>query len=97
MSDKVSQLKEDVFQIYSKHQQHKRRPPEYSFELPNKRVGLDATIDNSIYLMSGILWNRKIQKQPAEVLYKKNCSKAFRNIHRKTPVLESLFDKVAGL
>ena len=27
---------------------------------------------------------------------KKICSKTFRNIHRKTPVLVSLFDKVAG-
>ena len=27
----------------------------------------------------------------------KNSSKNFRNIHRKTPVLESLFNKVAGL
>ena len=25
------------------------------------------------------------------------CSLKFRNIHRKTPVLESLFNKVAGL
>ena len=31
------------------------------------------------------------------MLYKKNSSKNFRNIHRKTPVLESLFNKVAGL
>ena len=28
---------------------------------------------------------------------KKSCSKKFRNIHRKTPVLESLFNKVAEL
>ena len=28
---------------------------------------------------------------------KKSCSKKFRNIHKKTPVLESLFNKVAGL
>ena len=30
------------------------------------------------------------QKQPLEVLFKKSCSKNFRNIHRKTTVLESL-------
>ena len=35
-----------------------------------------------------------IQKQPPEVFYKKRCSKKF---HRKTPVLESSFIKVAGL
>ena len=28
---------------------------------------------------------------------KKTCSKKFRNIYRKTPVVESLFNKVAGL
>ena len=27
----------------------------------------------------------------------KSCSEKFRNIRRKTPALESLFDKVAGL
>ena len=32
-----------------------------------------------------------------EVFCKKRCSKIFRKFHRKTPVLESLFDKVAGL
>ena len=37
----------------------------------------------------------KVQKQPPEVFCKKRCSKKFRNIHRKIPVLESLFDKVA--
>ena len=36
------------------------------------------------------------QKQPLEVFYKK-CSYKFHNIHIKTPVLESLFNKVAGL
>ena len=32
-----------------------------------------------------------------EAFCKKKCSKIFRKFHRKTPVLESLFDKVAGL
>ena len=36
------------------------------------------------------------QKQPTEVFYKKNCFYKFRNIHRKTTVFESLFNKVAG-
>ena len=32
-----------------------------------------------------------------EAFCKKRCSKIFRKFHRKTPVLESLFDKVASL
>ena len=36
-------------------------------------------------------------KQPAEVFCKKRCSQKFRKIHSKTPVPESLFDKVTGL
>ena len=36
-----------------------------------------------------------IQKQPPEVLFRKKLFLKFRNIHRKTPVLESLFNKVA--
>ena len=35
------------------------------------------------------------QKQLPEVFYEKSCSLKFRNIHMKTPVLESLFNKVA--
>ena len=37
------------------------------------------------------------QKQPPEVFCKKNCSKKFRNIHQKTPVLETLFNKFTFL
>ena len=32
----------------------------------------------------------QFQKQPLDVFYRKSCSLQFRNIHRKTPVLESL-------
>ena len=35
-----------------------------------------------------------IQKQQPEVFYEKRCSLNFRNIHRKTPVLESLFNEI---
>ena len=38
-----------------------------------------------------------LQKQPPEVFCKKRCSKKFHKIHKKTPVPESLFNKVAGL
>ena len=37
------------------------------------------------------------QKQPPEMFYEKSCSSKFLNIHRETPVLESLFKKAAGL
>ena len=43
------------------------------------------------------LKKRLQQKQPPEVLCKKSCSWKFLNIHSKTLVLESLFNKVAGL
>ena len=36
-----------------------------------------------------------MKKQPLEVFYKKAVLKTLANIHRKTPVLESLFNKVA--
>ena len=38
-----------------------------------------------------------IQKSPQEAFYRKSCSWKFRNIHTKTSVLESLFNKVAYL
>ena len=37
------------------------------------------------------------QKQLPEVFYKKSYSQKFPNTHRKTPLLESLFQKVADL
>ena len=37
------------------------------------------------------------QKESTEVFYKKICSYKFHNIHKKTPMLESLFNKVAAL
>ena len=38
-----------------------------------------------------------IQRQPPEVFHKKSCSEKFCNIHKKTIVLKSLFNKVADL
>ena len=38
-----------------------------------------------------------VQKQPPEVFCKKMCSWKFHKIHRKTPVPETFFNKVAGL
>ena len=39
----------------------------------------------------------EIRKQSPGVFYKKSFSWKFRKIHGKTPVSESLFNKVAGL
>ena len=39
----------------------------------------------------------KVLKQPTEVLYQRSSQKKFHNIHRKTPVLVSVFNKVEGL
>ena len=38
-----------------------------------------------------------IQTQPFADGFQNRCSEGYPNIHRKTPVLESLFDKAAGL
>ena len=37
------------------------------------------------------------QKQSFVDVFQNRCSYKFRNIHRKTPMLESLFNEVAGL
>ena len=39
----------------------------------------------------------EVQKQSTEVFWKKMYSKKFRKFHRETPVLESIFNKVADL
>ena len=41
--------------------------------------------------------SRTRKKQPPELFYKSRFSQNFRNIYRKSPVLESLLNKVAGL
>ena len=37
----------------------------------------------------------QFQKQPPEMFYRKSCFLKFRNIHRKTPVFESPFNRFA--
>ena len=37
------------------------------------------------------------KSSPSQTFFKIGALKKFRNIHRKTPVLESLFNKFAGL
>ena len=43
------------------------------------------------------LLNSTVQKQPFAYVLQTRCSYEFRNVHRKTPTLESLFNKDAGL
>ena len=38
-----------------------------------------------------------VQKQPPVAFGKKMCSWEFHKIHRKTPVLDTFFNKLAGL
>ena len=38
-----------------------------------------------------------MEKEAAEGVLEKCCTQTYRNHHRKTPVLESLFNKVADL
>ena len=38
-----------------------------------------------------------LQKQPQEIFYKKSCLQKFWSIHRKKPVMESVFNKATGL
>ena len=45
--------------------------------------------ENKLLLMTNII--KHSHKQPSEVFFKNICSQKFRNIHRKTPVLENTF------
>ena len=72
--------------------------------MPKKR-NIWEIIPTKIYFFVSIRFNSVAtkgtdiynQKQLPEVFYKKRCSYKFRKIHRKTPVPESLFNKVAAL
>ena len=44
-----------------------------------------------------IFVSNKFQKQPIADIFQNRCSQKSRNIHKKAPVFESLFNKVAGL
>ena len=63
---------------------------ERHFDVSRDKLGMDVAPKK--------LWKFKTQKQPPEVCCEKNkCSLKFRKFHRKAAVLESLFNKVAGL
>ena len=42
-------------------------------------------------------FNKEAQRKPLEMFYKERCSQKFGNIHRNASVLESLYNKVAGI
>ena len=49
------------------------------------------------YMPTGMTTFVDFKKQPPEVLCKESCSLELRKFHRKTPVLESLFNRITGL
>ena len=51
-------------------------------------------ISTQMHLCESYILKSYFQKQPPEVFCKKGCSKKFRKIHRKTPVSESLCQKI---
>ena len=46
---------------------------------------------------TAIFHDSYLQELSSKLFYKKSCPEKFCNIHMKTPVLESLFNKVGGL
>ena len=42
-------------------------------------------------------FSKENQKKPLEVFYKERCSQNFGNIRRNASVLESFYNKVAGI
>ena len=56
-----------------------------------------AVYNEFVMCSFGVKLTIQIQKQPPEMCYKKGVLKIFCKIHRKTPVSESLFNKVARL
>ena len=57
----------------------------------NKHINLYFIFLGELHL----IFNNSLQKQPLEVFCKNGVLKNFVNFHRKPPLLESLFNKVA--
>ena len=62
----------------------------FCFYFMSNKLFFNTTKFYTIYAMN-------VQKQPPEVFCRKMCSWKFHKIHRKTPVPEAFFNKVAGL
>ena len=48
-------------------------------------------------LVSDSIFSVLFQKQPLADVFQNRCSQKFRYVHKETPVVESLYNKVAGL
>ena len=67
-------------------------------KLPHTEVKFYSEVKSQTGLSSlRISCKRALRSIRPEVFCKKRCSEKIRNVHRKTPVLESLFNKIADL
>ena len=60
-------------------------------------IDIIISVISSTQIVCDVICVQYVQKQPPEVFFKKRCSENFLLISGKTPVLESLFNKAAGL
>ena len=67
--------------------------------LGTHKTPIHSDIEMSIVRYESVSANRSydLQKKPFPDVLQNRCSERFCNIHRKTPVLGSLFIKVTGL
>ena len=67
-------------------------------KLPHTEVKFYSEVKSQTGLSSlRVSCKRALRSIRPEVFCKKRCSEKIRNVHRKTPVLESLFNKIADL
>ena len=62
-----------------------------------KKKNPSQIFDSMLECICLVLMSLGKQKQPPQVFRKIKCSEEFSKFYRKTPVLETLFDKFAGL
>ena len=67
-------------------------------KLPHTEVKFYSEVKSQTGLSSlRVSCKRALRSIRPEVFCKKRCSEKIRNVHRRTPVLESLFNKIADL
>ena len=90
-----------VFKTSQKNSHHYRRPSNATLISPNNNVQvqpLENLLNNFFFASCQIgYFEFYLRKQSLGGILYKMCSKKFRKIYRKTPVPESLFNKVAAL
>ena len=90
-----------VFKTSQKNSHHYRRPFNATLISPNNNVQvqpLENLLNNFFFASCQIgYFEFYLRKQSLGGILYKMCSKKFRKIYRKTPVPESLFNKVAAL